>query len=100
MASLSTAVNIISTIKQYFVYGSYVVLAGGLLGNIFNLIIFSQLKRFRENRWSFYFTVESIVGLIFIVSSITNTTARLITGTDFDQVSLVWCRLRLIRMGR
>ncbi|CAF0751745.1 unnamed protein product [Adineta ricciae] len=96
MASLSTAVNIISNLRQYFVYGSYVVLAGGMLGNILNLIIFSQLKRFRENRWSFYFIVESIVGLIFIASSIINTTARLIIGTDFDQVSLVWCRLRLI----
>ncbi|CAF0767360.1 unnamed protein product [Adineta ricciae] len=96
MASLSTAVYIISSIRQYFLYGSYVVLAGGLLGNILNLIVFSQLKRFRENRWSFYFIVESIVGLIFIASSISNTTARLIIGTDFDQVSLVWCRLRLI----
>lgn len=76
------------------VYFGYVTIVAGLIGATIDLLVFTQLKLFRNNPSVFYLIVASIVEifqLIFVVST------RVITATngyDPTRTSLAWCKLR------
>jgi hypothetical protein len=77
------------------VYIGYFLVITGLIGNIMNILVFTQLKLFRENQSAFYLTVASIVDccqLIFTTATRVTTTAF---GFDLTQTSISWCKLRI-----
>jgi hypothetical protein len=77
------------------VYFGYFLIIIGLVGNIINILVFTQLKRFRRNQSAFYLTVAAIAGcfqLIFTVSTRVTATAF---GYDPTRTSLIWCKLRI-----
>ena len=78
-----------------FVYVGYFTVTVGLMGNLMNIVVFTQLKLFRRNQSAFYLTVASIADscqLIFPISA--DITA---TAFDFDptRTSLLWCKLHV-----
>ena len=76
------------------VYLGYVTIVTGLVGATIDILVFTQLKLFRNNPSAFYLIVAAMVEifqLIFIVST------RVITATngyDPTRTSLAWCKLR------
>ncbi|CAF3066532.1 unnamed protein product [Rotaria sp. Silwood2] len=84
------------------VYVGYFNVINGLIGNIINILVFTQLKLFQRNQSAFYLTVASIVDscqLIFAIATRITVTAF---GFDLTRTSLIWCKLRayLVRSTR
>ncbi|CAF4152645.1 unnamed protein product, partial [Adineta steineri] len=96
MSSSSTIADILNTIRQYSVYLNYLAIIGGIFGHILNLLVFTQLKRFRNNRCTLYIIIESIIALIFLFISTTSVLLRIAYGYDLTDNNLIWCRMRFI----
>ncbi|CAF4199905.1 unnamed protein product, partial [Adineta steineri] len=94
--SSSTIGDVLNTVRQYSVYLNYLAIIGGIFGHILNLLVFTQLKRFRNNRYALYIIIESIIALIFLFISTTNVLLRIAYGYDLSDNNLIWCRMRFI----
>ncbi len=61
-----------------------------------NILTFTQLRLFRDNRSAFYLTVESTSSFLYQFFYLTVTILTAIYGDDATERSLPWCRLRYI----
>jgi hypothetical protein len=86
--------EILQFVRQYSVYSGCIIFTSGVIGNILNILTFTQLKLFRDNRWAFYLTVESISSFLYQFVYITVTILTAIYGDDATGRFLPWCRLR------
>jgi hypothetical protein len=86
--------EILQFATQYSVYSGCILFISGLIGNILNILVFTQLKQFRDNRWAFYLTVDSISNFLYQFVYISLTILTTIYGDDGTAHSLFWCRLR------
>jgi hypothetical protein len=77
--------DILSVVSQYSLYTGCIIFTGGLIGNVLNILVFTNIKAFRTNRSARYLAAESIISFVFQFLPVV-TTGR----------SLVWCRLRYI----
>jgi hypothetical protein len=96
MSSSITVVEILKYATQYTLYSGYVLFAFGITGNALNVLVFTQLKLFRDNRCAFYLTVESISSLFYQLMNFTLTIFTSIYGDDGTGRFLFWCKLRFI----
>ncbi|CAF1080573.1 unnamed protein product [Adineta steineri] len=96
MASSSVSDGIRKFATQYSIYTGCMIFSFGVIGNVLNLLVFTQLKLFRTNRCAFYITIESISNLIYQFLSISVTILTTIYGDDATGRSLIWCKLRYI----
>jgi hypothetical protein len=94
MSSSSTAIEILNFATQYSFYTGYIIFTLGIIGNAINILVFTQLKLFRDNRCAFYLTVESISSLFYQFINLTLTIFTSIYGDDGTGRFLVWCKLR------
>lgn len=76
------------------IYLGIPILGLGLLGGLFNAIVFLSLRTFRQNSCAFYLTVMSIVNIGQLLTSLL--TRILISGFDLDWTltSLFYCKFR------
>jgi hypothetical protein len=96
MSSSSTAMEILNFVSQYSFYSGCFIFAFGIIGNAINILVFTQLKLFRDNRSAFYLTVESISSCLYLFIIFILTIFTLIYGDDGTGRFLVWCRVRYI----
>ncbi|CAF1525566.1 unnamed protein product [Adineta steineri] len=96
MSSSSISDGILKFATQYSIYSGFIVFSFGVIGNVLNLVVFTQLKLFRTNRCTFYITIESISNLIYQFFSISLTMLITIYGDDATERSSIWCKLRYI----
>jgi hypothetical protein len=99
MPSSSTAIEILNCAVQYTLYNGYILFAFGITGNAINILVFTQLKLFRDNRCAFYLTVESISSLVYQLMNFTITIFTSIYGDDGTGHILVWCKLKSTLAG-
>jgi hypothetical protein len=88
--------EILKFVSQYSLYSGCITFTLGIIGNFLNILVFTQLKQFRNNRCAFYLTVESISNFLYQFISITLTILTSIYGDDATGRSLIWCRFRYI----
>ena len=74
--------EILKVATQYSIYSGYVIFTLGFIGNALNILVFTQLKLFRENRGAFFLTVDSVFSFINQFISITATILTSIYGDD------------------
>ncbi|CAF1034596.1 unnamed protein product [Adineta steineri] len=96
MSTSSISDGILQFATQYSLYTGYITFSFGIIGNVLNLLVFTQLKQFRTNRCVFYITIESISNLVYQFLSITLTILTSIYGDDATGRSSMWCKLRYI----
>ncbi|CAF1341585.1 unnamed protein product [Adineta ricciae] len=65
-----------------------------MIGNTLNILTFTQLKLFQNNRSAFYLTVESISNLLNQLLFIAINILISLYGDDATEKSLIWCRFR------
>jgi hypothetical protein len=94
MSSSSTATEILNYTTQYSVYTGYIFFAFGITGNALNILVFTQLKLFRENRCALYLTVESISNFLYQLLSLISTILTSIYGDNGTGLFPFWCKLR------
>ncbi|CAF1086456.1 unnamed protein product [Adineta steineri] len=92
MASTEETIDFINFIIS--VYIGYFIVISGVIGNIINILVFTQLKIFRKNQSAFYLTVTAIVqsNQLIFGSAVRVTTAAF--GYDPTRTSLIWCKIR------
>ncbi len=79
---------------QYSNYSGCITFVLGVIGNALNILVFTQLKVFRDNRSAFYLTVDSTVNFFYQFVQISVTILTVIYGDDATGRSLVWCKFR------
>jgi hypothetical protein len=93
---MSTADEILLFSENFSLYFTITIFIIGIIGSILNLLVLTTLKLFRSNQCIFYLIVESIVNIgqlsiLFIIYFLT-----LINGSDPENVSLIWCKMKNI----
>jgi hypothetical protein len=81
---------------QYTFYSGCILFIFGIVGNAINILVFTQLKLFRNNRCALYLTVESIANFLSQFITISSSILISIYGDDATGRSLIWCRFRYI----
>lgn len=66
----------------------------GIIGNLLRILIFTNLKLFRDNQCSFYFVSESVSNIGFLIAIYSSQIYRGITGQDPNLIHLYWCKIR------
>lgn len=95
--NLSTIdVSILNDMRRWIVYVYFGVATLGLLGHVLNLLVFTQLRIFRENRWVLYLSIESVVDIIYDAVQLISYILQSVYSVDPQSSVLVWCRLRSI----
>ncbi|CAF3671347.1 unnamed protein product [Rotaria sp. Silwood1] len=93
-SSLSVVSSLANTSQKVTLYLGQPILIFGIIGGIFNLIVFLSLKTFRQSSCAFYLIIMSCVN---IGQLLTGYLSRImITGyhIDWTQTSLFYCKLR------
>ncbi|CAF1355916.1 unnamed protein product [Adineta steineri] len=72
----------------------FILLIGGVLGNILNIIVFSKVGHYKNNACSLYMFVRTFLDLYVLLVGLT--TRILTTGfqTDFTLMNRIWCKTR------
>jgi hypothetical protein len=81
---------------QYTFYSGCILFIFGIVGNAINILVFTQLKLFRNNRCALYLTVESIANFLSQFITISSSILISIYGNDATGRSLIWCKFRYI----
>jgi hypothetical protein len=94
MSNSSYAFNLIVASQLFYSYCTYINFGLGLIGNLLNILVFTNLKMFRHNRCAFYLIVESIVDIPQLTQVFVNEIWKLsINGMDPTNIFPVWCKL-------
>ncbi|CAF3716573.1 unnamed protein product [Adineta steineri] len=88
--------QILDVATKYQLYSATVMCPLGVVGNAINILVFTQLKLFRENRCAFYLTVESIFNIFYLLFLLTVYILTSVYGNDRTGSSFIWCRLNRI----
>ncbi|CAF3698954.1 unnamed protein product [Adineta steineri] len=86
-------------LQSGFYYSSlilgFILLIGGVLGNILNVIIFIKVGNYKNNACSLYMFVRTFLDLNMLLAGLA--TRILATGfqTDFTLMNRIWCKTRL-----
>ncbi|CAF3382548.1 unnamed protein product [Rotaria sp. Silwood1] len=94
MSSSTIADAILNAAKKYTISAYFVILVGGLIGNAFNIILFSSLKVLRRNQCAFYLMVASIVDFVLLLLVLPLRVTDYVYGYDPTRLSIVWCKIR------
>ncbi len=95
MSVSSYAFNLIVASQLFFSYNAYINFGLGLIGNLLNILVFTNLKIFCHNRCAFYLIVESIVDIAQLSQMFANEIWKLLlNGMNPTSYSPVWCKLK------
>ncbi|CAF1355934.1 unnamed protein product [Adineta steineri] len=85
-------------LQSGFYYSSlilgFILLIGGVLGNILNIIIFIKVPNYKNNPCSLYMFIRTFLDLYILLTGLT--TRILTTGfqMDFTLMNRIWCKTR------
>jgi len=97
MSNSSYASNLIAAAQIFSSYSTYISFGLGLIGNILNILVFTNLNIFHHNRCAFYLIMESFFDIGQLSQNFANQVWQsTINGVQPVNVSLVWCKLRTI----
>jgi hypothetical protein len=94
MSSASTAQYIRNIADSYDFYVGLFNLIVGLIGNIFIILVFTNLRLLRGNQCSFYLIIESVSDLGLLIAIYSSRILTNVLGYDPTIVSLPWCKIR------
>ncbi|CAF0817910.1 unnamed protein product [Adineta steineri] len=80
--------------QNFTVYGGLVLLVAGVVGNTISIYIFSSVGTYRTVPCGFYFMVESIFNILYILINLTSRIVSVGFGYDLTATSVVWCKAR------
>ncbi len=90
MSKSSEVFNFIVASQVFSTYSTYFTFGLGFIGNLLNILVFTNLKIFRLNRCAFYLIVESIIDIGQLTHIFVNEIWKLsINGVDRANVSLI-----------
>jgi hypothetical protein len=95
MSNSSYLSNLIVASQVFSIYSTYFNFGFGFIGNLLNILIFSNLRTFRYNRCAFYLIAESILDIGQIMQTfIYQIWGLAINVADPSSISPAWCKVR------
>jgi len=94
MSTSSIDIQVLLNVQSYILYFDYIIFVVGIVGNSLNLLLFTKLKLFRNNRCTFYLIVESLANIVTLIQYFIPQIFQLIYGTDPINLSIIWCKTR------
>jgi hypothetical protein len=89
MSNSSYISHLIAASQVFYLYGLCFDFGFGVIGNLINILVLTNLKIFHSNRCAFYLIVESVVdGYLLFVG--------LVDVASPFAFSVVWCKLKLM----
>lgn len=82
MTSMVVPLKILQIASQFWTYAGCITFTTGIIGNAINILVFTNLKIFQNNRCAFYLIVESISNFLYQLFSISITILMSIYGND------------------
>lgn len=80
--------------KSLFIYGGIAIMVTGLIGNIFNLMVFLSLRTFRESSSAFYLIIMSVFSTTQLCFTVSARILIGVYGSDGTNDSIGWCKCR------
>ncbi|CAF1372201.1 unnamed protein product [Adineta ricciae] len=80
--------------QQFTVYIGFFLLIIGIIGNGINILIFFKVRTYRQTPCTFYFLIESISNMIYILLNITLRILNIGYGIDIIAALSIWCKFR------
>ncbi|CAF1074259.1 unnamed protein product [Rotaria sp. Silwood1] len=76
------------------IYFGLVILVGGLIGNLLNILVFLSLKTFRENSCAFYLTTMSLLNIGQLLSGVLPGIVNVWFAINWSDASFIYCKFR------
>ncbi|CAF4197297.1 unnamed protein product [Rotaria sp. Silwood2] len=76
------------------IYVGLIILIGGLIGNLLNMLVFLSLKTFRENSCAFYLTTMSFLNIGQLLTGVLPRVMNAWFAIDWPDGSLIYCKFR------
>jgi len=95
MSSSSLVDSLKYSSQQILVYFGFFVVITGLIGNVFNIIIFTSLKTFRETTCAFYLTIASLVNIFQLLAGLLFRILSNVYNIDGTKTSIFLCKTRM-----
>ena len=83
-----------SLVHKLTMYAGLPILIAGMIGGLFNTIIFLSLKTFRKRSCAFFLTVMSVVNIGQLMTSLRSRIIINGFGVDWTESSLFYCKAR------
>lgn len=81
--------------QQTTIYLGSLILVAGVIGGLFNIIVFFSLRTFRENSSGFYLAFMSIINVCQLASALPSRIVTSIFDIDWTDTSLFYCKFRI-----
>ena len=81
--------------EQLTIYGGFFFLTTGIVSNVMNRLIFSDVRSYRRAPSTFYFLVGSIENLVYIMINLISRIVSTCYGIDLTRTSSIWCKTRI-----
>jgi hypothetical protein len=92
ISSIAQQLNDIS--GKYEFYNSVVIMIGGLISNLFIILILTHLRIFRGHQCAFYLIIECSANIGLISTILSSRILAHILGIDPVHLSIIWCKIR------
>jgi len=93
--SSSTSSSLTFIGQQITIYGGFIIIITGVLGNLINSIVFLSLKTFRQSSCAFYLTIMSIVNIGQLLAGLLSRVIIYGYGIDWTTKSVFFCKFRV-----
>ncbi|CAF1415366.1 unnamed protein product [Adineta ricciae] len=80
--------------QQFTIYAGFFFLIAGTIGNATNIFVFSEVLAYRRTSCTFYFLIESITNLLYVLFNISARILSVAYGIDLTSISRTGCKLR------
>jgi hypothetical protein len=95
MSNFSSIAQLLNDISaKYEFFNSVVIMFGGLISNIFIILILTNLRIFRGNQCAFYLIIECSSNIGLLSTILSSRILAYILGIDPVHLSIVWCKIR------
>jgi hypothetical protein len=81
--------------QQITIYGGFVIMISGVLGNLISIIVFLSLKTFRQSSCAFYLTIMLFVNIGQLLFALFSRILITGYGIDWTTTSLFFCKFRI-----
>jgi hypothetical protein len=81
--------------QQITIYGGFVLMIAGVLGNLISIIVFLSLKTFRQSSCAFYLTIMLFVNIGQLLFALFSRILITGYGIDWTTTSLFFCKFRI-----
>jgi hypothetical protein len=92
-SSIDSSLTVIG--REITIYGGFLILIVGVLGQLTNIIVFLSLQTFRQNSCAFYLIIMSIVNIGQLLLGLFTRILIAGFGIDWTLTSLVYCKFRI-----